>query len=247
VSIWHADCVFTSVHDGFFDEQFPGSYYGANFRTSTHRCRSLVLLWSIVSRWCGPTTQWKERNGMRFKTLLGVAMGLSLVGSTGTAWANSKSCGCKEKQTTQTRASRDWWYKSQKKAECKQESECKQKSRSNACVPRGGSTANRGYTPNYGYRSEQSEVEVKAGRLGMASERIVTGPYQYVWTNSQGRYDYFADRYDYPYAFGAVPAAPPAGVYGFVPPEAAGGGPIRYFRERTSWSQEEPQGGFNHR
>jgi hypothetical protein len=89
----------------------------------------------------------------------------------------------------------------------------------------------------------QTWSEQRTGYMGgPTAGRIATGQDRYVWTDGRGKYDYFADRYSYPYAYGATPSAPPTGVFGYVPPQEAGGGPVMYRRPATSWALQESVG-----
>lgn len=67
---------------------------------------------------------------------------------------------------------------------------------------------------------------------GMASgQRHFSGPYRYFYTDHEGKYNYFLDRYGYPYAYGEAETRRPADMFGYVPPELSGGGPVLYRRD----------------
>lgn len=90
----------------------------------------------------------------------------------------------------------------------------------------------------YGYREPEVErrVEVRGPQTGMA-HRELSGPYRYFFTDAQGKYNYYLDRYGYPYQYGGREMSTPVGVLGFVPPEQIGGGPPLYFREERPLSR----------
>lgn len=78
---------------------------------------------------------------------------------------------------------------------------------------------------------------------GMALNRQFSGPYRYFFTDHEGKYNYFLDRYQYPYRYGEGETRLPVGVLGFVPPEQIGGGPVRYFRSERPLSRSVFDGG----
>ncbi len=83
---------------------------------------------------------------------------------------------------------------------------------------------------------------ISVGR-GPANLHYQTGAFTYVFTGPNGKYSYFLDHYDYPYRFGQEPTLPPPGVYGYVPPQQAGGGPALYYRgPRLSWTIPQEMG-----
>lgn len=75
-----------------------------------------------------------------------------------------------------------------------------------------------------------SESRAVAGRQS-------SGPYRYFYTDHEGKYNYFLDRYDYPHRYGGSESDLPIGVLGYVPPEQMGGGPVLYFRPERPLSR----------
>lgn len=72
---------------------------------------------------------------------------------------------------------------------------------------------------------------------GLAATRQMTGPYRYYFTDAEGKYNYYLDRYGYPYQYGGREVGTPVGVLGYVPPERIGGGPALYYRDERPLSR----------
>jgi hypothetical protein len=84
------------------------------------------------------------------------------------------------------------------------------------------------------------EVQDRPGRpieSGMVLHRQFSGPYRYFFTDHEGKYNYYLDRYEYPFQYGQRETPLPVGVLGFVPPEQMGGGPVLYFRPERPLSR----------
>jgi hypothetical protein len=88
-------------------------------------------------------------------------------------------------------------------------------------------------------RTRTYGVDTRHGRpmAGIPGDRQFSGPYRYFYTDHEGKYNYFLDRYGYPYAQGGVETHRPADVFGYAPPEVIGGGPVRYYRDQTPLSR----------
>lgn len=95
-----------------------------------------------------------------------------------------------------------------------------------------------GWYTTYGYVGAQPAATGRELGDGSPNLRIQTGPYKYIFTDSTGQYDYYLDHYGYPYSYGGRPISPPVDVFGYVPPDRIGGGPVVYTRNErpVSWS-----------
>jgi hypothetical protein len=126
----------------------------------------------------------------------------------------------------ETHKSRAWW-KSDKSGRSESKTTVSRETKVRTYTSR---DADRRLSGTYSGRGAWSSGLSRGGRL-----RGEGGPYTYVWTDNTGKYDYFADHYGYPYVYGGTPSIPPPNVFGYVPPEQAGGGPVLYHRSHTSW------------
>jgi hypothetical protein len=153
---------------------------------------------------------------MRFGKIVSVAILAAVFGFSPAVLAGGKS--------EDTVKSRRTWWKSSKHQEKKTDAAARTQSTASR------DQAARGSNTIYGYVGEDR---------GPANVQVATGAYRYVFTGADGKYDYFLDHYGYPYAYGGRPMSPPpAGVFGYIPPEQSGGGPVCYFRHErpVSWS-----------
>lgn len=87
----------------------------------------------------------------------------------------------------------------------------------------------------YGFQGEDATTHRSRGQ-GTATRQF-SGPYRYFYTDHEGKYNYFMDRYGYPHAYGGREVQLPVGVLGDVPPEYIGGGPVRYYRNEAPLSR----------